>query len=275
MSVSRSIRYSMLALLLALLLLGVGQMSANAQSEDPLALGARLFAENCAVCHGADGQGRIGATLAKDWPSIRPDLTVESIITNGVPGTAMPAWSQPKGGPLSEAEIAALTSYILSWQTGGVPQITAGPTATNRPPITPLPEIQGDPNNGAVLFDQNCVVCHGDQGQGRVGAALAKDWSGIRPDLTVRSTIAGGVANTLMPAWSQARGGPLSEAEIDDLTSYVLTLVEAGSAQASPTVIAPAEDYGAFTGAAGVLVFVLLAAALIALVLIVQRKPAK
>jgi mono/diheme cytochrome c family protein len=126
-----------------------------------------------------------------------------------------------------------------------------------------------------VLFDQNCVVCHGDQGQGRVGAALAKDWSGIRPDLTVRSTIAGGVANTLMPAWSQARGGPLSEAEIDDLTSYVLTLVEAGSAQASPTVIAPAEDYGAFTGAAGVLVFVLLAAALIALVLIVQRKPAK
>ena len=188
----------------------------------------------------------------------------------------MPAWSQAKGGPLSDDEIEALTGYILSWQTSGAPQITPGPTATSRPPITPLPEVQGDPNQGALLFDENCTVCHGANGQGRVGATLAKSWAGVRPDLNVRSVIAAGVANTVMPAWSQANGGPLSEAEIDDLTAYVLTLGgQNGSAQASPTVIAPAEDFGAYTGAAGVLVFILLVVAVIALILFAQRKPAQ
>ena len=57
----------------------------DSAEPDPQELGAQLFAENCAVCHGADGQGRVGATLAKDWPSIRPDLTVKSIIETGVP----------------------------------------------------------------------------------------------------------------------------------------------------------------------------------------------
>ena len=59
-----------------------------AQSEDPgqIELGAVLFAENCAVCHGDDGQGRVGATLAKDWPSIRPDLRMRAVIANGIPG---------------------------------------------------------------------------------------------------------------------------------------------------------------------------------------------
>ncbi|MCU0489560.1 MAG: cytochrome c, partial [Anaerolineales bacterium] len=67
-----------LFLLLGLLLFGAGAWAASAQSspDDQLQLGAQLFAEYCAACHGPDGQGRVGATLAKDWPSVRPDLTV-------------------------------------------------------------------------------------------------------------------------------------------------------------------------------------------------------
>jgi len=66
------------------------------------------------MCHGANGEGRIGATLSKDWPSIRPELTVRAIIEAGVPGTVMPAWSQKNGGKLDYWQIDALVYYILS-----------------------------------------------------------------------------------------------------------------------------------------------------------------
>jgi copper transport protein len=65
-----------------------------------VALGARLYRENCAVCHGPEGRGDGPAA-----PSLVPrpaDLTVHAPmhtdgelfwwITNGLPGTAMPAF---------------------------------------------------------------------------------------------------------------------------------------------------------------------------------------
>jgi mono/diheme cytochrome c family protein len=199
---------------------------ASAQDcEDPevIALGASVYIENCAVCHGEDGQGRVGATLAKDWPSIRPDLRVKDTITNGAPGALMPAWSQANGGPLSEEEIEAVTCYILSWQTGGPIVSIPLPTQITGPALTPPPGVSGDPNSGAILYQQNCAVCHGDQGEGRIGATLAKDWPSFRPDLRVKSVILTGVGDAAMPAWGQANGGPLTEDEIDDIVAYIMT----------------------------------------------------
>ncbi len=236
--------------------------------------GARLYAENCAVCHGPDGQGRVGASLAKDWPSIRPDLTVRTIIENGVPGSPMPAWGQARGGPLNAAQVEALVQYILSWQTGGAPQFTPRPTATLAAPITPPPNVQGDPNHGAQLFAENCAVCHGPDGQGRVGAALATVWSGIRPDLQVKTTISNGIAGSAMPAWSQAKGGPLSETEINDLTAFVLSLahtnplVQVSPAPAAPPAVSP------LSGWAGVILFGVIFAVIIAAALLLQRRRA-
>jgi mono/diheme cytochrome c family protein len=254
-------------------------ISVYAQTPEPGVeqLGARLFAENCAVCHGADGQGRVGADLRKDWPSIRPDLTVRSIIANGVPGSKMPAWSQANGGPLSEAEIEALTLYILSWQTGGAPQELDRPTATALPPVTPIPEVQGDPNRGAGLFAENCAMCHGLQAQGRQGATLAKNWPGVRPDLQIRTTIANGVSGSVMPAWSVSRGGPLSDAEIDDLVAYILATSKAAPvAQLAPTSASGDPMAGAgqspLSGWAGVVVAIVLFVVVIAGALYLQRQ---
>jgi len=210
---------------------GGSRAPTGAAQENDAELGARLYRENCLVCHGPNGQGRVGATLAKDWPSIRPDLTVRTIIANGVPGSPMPAWSQAKGGPLGEAEIDALVQHILSWQTGGAPRFTPRPTVTLGAPITLPPDVQGDPHHGAQLYQENCVMCHGPNGEGRAGATLAKAWPGIRPDLSVKTIIANGVQGSPMPAWSQAQGGPLSEADINDLTAFVISL-----GQASPVV---------------------------------------
>lgn len=210
----------------AILLALVFMFSANAQEEvdsEMMEQGAQVFAENCAVCHGEDGQGRLGATLAKDWPSIRPDLRIRETIEKGVPGTFMPAWGKDYGGPLDEQEIDAVTLYILSWESGQPRFIFPTPTLDSRLVLTPPPGIDGDPNRGAQLFAVNCALCHGDAGEGRIGANLSKDWPSIRPDLRVKTVIENGVEGSVMPAWSQEQGGPLTDQDINDITTYILT----------------------------------------------------
>lgn len=276
MAVSKPIRFFGVALLLGLLLVTLVQFRAAAQTPDPelIEQGARLYLDNCAVCHGAQGQGRVGATLAKNWPSIRPELTVRTIIAQGVPGSVMPAWGEQYGGPLSDQQIEALVAYILSWQTGGAPDLAPRPTYTARPPISPVPEVEGDPNAGAVLFADNCALCHGPDGEGRIGAPLAKDWPSIRPDLDVRAIISQGVPGSVMPAWSQANGGPLSDQEINHLTAFVLSRPASTVQQVTP-VSEPVPDRALnpwLTGWGGVLLFFGVMVVVVALAIIVQRR---
>jgi mono/diheme cytochrome c family protein len=246
---------------------------ALAQDSNPeqIELGERLYVENCAVCHGNDGQGRVGATLAKDWPSIRPDLLVKSTIENGIPGSPMPAWSQLRGGPLSAEEIDAVVAYILTWGSGGPASVPPAPTALPRPVLTAVPNVEGDPNNGALLYDQNCAVCHGPEGKGRVGANLSRDWSAIRPDLSIKNTISNGISGSVMPAWSQANGGPLSETEINDLVAFLLALSEA-SAQAPETPTPTPAPSVFFTGWGGVIFSLVLFVIVVAVAIIVQTR---
>ncbi|HSQ26445.1 MAG TPA: c-type cytochrome [Anaerolineales bacterium] len=262
------------AALLLMSWLFTSQSFAQAQTPPPnedLAEGALLYEQNCIMCHGPYGEGRVGATLAKNWPSIRPDLTVRTIITNGVPGTVMPPWSETKGGPLSESQIDSLVAFILSWQSNDPSQIIVIPTATLRPAITPIPEVQGDPNRGAVLFDQNCAVCHGANGEGRVGAVLAKNWPAIRPDLAVRTTIQNGIPGSVMPAWSLVNGGPLSDGDINDLTAYILSLQNTQRPLPSAT-IEPPQQPSVLQGWLGILVFIVLLAAVLIIAFWIQRK---
>lgn len=275
MPATKPTRFLGLAVLVIATILVFGRTGVSAQATDQAKLeqGARLFADNCAVCHGENGQGRVGATLAKDWPSIRPDLTVKTIIENGIPNSVMPAWSQARGGPFSEQEIDALVYYILSWQTGGPPAITPGPTLTPRPPITPVANVVGDPNHGGILFEQNCAVCHGPHGEGRVGATLAKSWAGVRPDLNIKTTIANGIPGSVMPAWSQEKGGPLAEQDINDLVAFILSqpatsVVQAQSPAAAPEPATPS----IFRGWLGVAVLLVLFALIVAGAIIIQRR---
>lgn len=216
-----------LGLLLTLMLVGV----AGAQGGGDKTHGAQLYDANCAVCHGPDGKGRVGATLSSVFSSIQPDALIRQTVSNGIPGTAMPAWLQPSG-PLSEQDISDLAAFIESL-SGGRPSDFPTPALKEITPIPTLADVAGDPTQGAGLYEQNCVMCHGDKGQGRIGARLSKAFAGIRPDLSVRSTIVNGISGSAMPAWSQTKGGPLTDADVDNLTAYVLTLAPTASPEAT------------------------------------------
>ena len=266
-------RVILLFLLVGVLFFFTGRVEAQDEiDQEKLQQGAELYNQNCAVCHGPDGEGRVGVTLAKDWPSIRPDLEVENTIINGVPGSPMPAWSQENGGPLDDEQIDAIVYYILSWQSGGIELVEPLSAPTSRPPMTPIPGLEGDPNQGAILYDNNCAVCHGPNGEGRIGVTLAKVWPSIRPDLSIKTTISNGVSGSVMPAWSQANGGPLTEEEITDVVVFLLTLSEeAGGVTGTTstpesTVISPGAEW------IGLVLGLVLFGVFIAVMVFVQRK---
>lgn len=74
-----------------------------------------LFSQNCAVCHGATGDGT-GIAPPLNSSSLHARMTIdalESTIRNGRPGTRMPAW----GGLLSQSDITALATLIRHWDS--------------------------------------------------------------------------------------------------------------------------------------------------------------
>ena len=136
--------------------------------------------------------------------------------------------------PIPTLAPAATLTLVTELQEPPVAGGETAPTASAVETPPPVPAA-GDATNGATIFAANCAVCHGDMGEGRIGATLAKSWAGVRVDLGIRNSIANGVPNAAMPAWSQANGGPLSEDEINDLVSYILSW-DNPNAQAQPTV---------------------------------------
>jgi cytochrome c oxidase cbb3-type subunit 3 len=82
-------------------------------SDAPTAEGEKLYAENCAACHGVDGKGNpeLGAPALYDqvWLYGADKATIVSRIVNGG-GAVMPAWQ----GRLDPTTIKALTVYVHS-----------------------------------------------------------------------------------------------------------------------------------------------------------------
>lgn len=213
----------------------VGWSTALAQADGDSERGGELYIENCALCHGIDGTGRIGANL-ENFPAIDVGAVLAVTIANGIEGTVMPAWGRTNGGPLSDNDIADISTYIQGAFAGSDP-IAPAPIYS-APEIEPLPDIDGDPSAGAIVYQANCVACHGDKGQGRFGLPLAKSWSGNQPEVYIRSVASDGIQGTIMPAWALANGGPLSEEDLANVAAFILTLSPVGTSpqpEAPPT----------------------------------------
>jgi|RhiMethySRZTD1v2_1073278.scaffolds.fasta_scaffold185750_4 cytochrome c oxidase cbb3-type subunit 3 len=78
-----------------------------------LAAGKKIYADNCAVCHGPDGKGNreLGAPNLTDgiWLFGSDEATIVEVIANSR-GGVMPAWA----GRLDPMTIKALTFYVHS-----------------------------------------------------------------------------------------------------------------------------------------------------------------
>ena len=233
-----SVRPGALALVAAVFGLAAG---ASGQSPD-LAVGERVFRDNCAVCHGAAGDGQGMAAhhfktpprdLAKGRFKFRStasgqvptDADLTRTIVQGVPSTGMVAQNH-----LSDAEVRAVIAFIKSLS----PRFAAAPAPNvvgipSPPPATPEAVARG----AKVYVKGECAECHGKEARG--DGPSAKDLSVKPSDLTRRPlksgpttrdilrTLLTGLDGTPMPSyyqvleddelwdlayWLAARGGP-------------------------------------------------------------------
>jgi cytochrome c oxidase cbb3-type subunit 3 len=149
----------------ASVLLGIGAHAAD--DRNPLAGDAKAakageyeFRINCALCHGlgARGGGR-GPDLTRAVKKhTHSDGEMFQVISNGIPGTAMPAnGTNGQGVGMTDEEIWQIITYIRSQEV--------------KAPAQGL----GNARQGKKLFygDANCALCHMVEGKGgRLGPEL-------------------------------------------------------------------------------------------------------
>jgi putative heme-binding domain-containing protein len=116
--------------------------------------GASLFRADCSPCHGlnAQGGGRGPDLTSGRWTHGSTDAEIFRTITQGVPGTEMPA------NAFEDSETWTIIAYLRSLQ----------------PPSRAV--VAGDPAKGRKIFDSTgCASCHMVSGSGgRLGPDLSR-----------------------------------------------------------------------------------------------------
>ncbi len=172
-----------------------------------------IYHNYCSVCHGDRGDGRSRARNSLNPPprdfTNAGELTREAmvtIITHGKPGTAMVGWKTQ----LSVSEIEAVTDYIRK---------TFMIVALD-------PKLQ----RGKSIYAQNCITCHGPQGQGSSlpigGSKPARDLASpqARAELT-RERMVGSVTLGRPGTAMAGYGGRLPASDIDAVVDYVRSAI--------------------------------------------------
>lgn len=239
-----------LSVFFATILLCGGPSHSQSSAIDPkiFSQGLVLYNENCAICHGENGEGdgrlasgfsprpanfsmglfKFRSTHVGEFPT---PTDLAKTIRNGINGSygrTMPAFSA-----FDDGELRALAEVVRA--------------AAGAPEFGTLVEVPPRPQNvdlaaGAALFTQlNCVECHGltGDGQGRMAATLidttgnqirpanfqtGKFKGGDRPeDIWKRISI--GLDGTPMPSF----GRGLSGEKLWPLVDYVLSFSNGGS----------------------------------------------
>ena len=176
-----------------------------------VAAGAALFKVNCSQCHGSGAQGSIGFPNLNDdsWMWGGKPEDIYKTIAHGVRNTSdpdtrtseMPAFG---AGVLDDAKITQVANYVTQL-SGATPPDAAAVQA------------------GQQVFTENCVACHGDQGQGlaEFGAPALNDqiWLyGSTFDDVVGQIRA--PKHGVMPGWTARLG----DAGVKAVATYVYTL---------------------------------------------------
>ena len=87
-----------------------------------LEAGKKIFATNCATCHGQAGEGGIGPNMTDNyWLHGGEFNNIVATITHGVPAKGMISWR----GVLKEDQILQVASYLLTLQGTNPPNAKA------------------------------------------------------------------------------------------------------------------------------------------------------
>ncbi|MDC7787534.1 cytochrome c [Rhodoplanes sp. TEM] len=165
--------------------------------------GARLYGENCAICHGPEGRGNGAAapslgprprdlvadpfkfkTTPEGEPPTRADL--HKVVADGLVASAMPGFR----GVLSDADIDAVLDHLGTLGTPVADDDTPRLRVPPRPPVTAATVARG----AALYTEQGCGGCHGDALAGGTPMRDAHDHEVTSRDLTAPWTFRGGAA---------------------------------------------------------------------------------
>ena len=122
--------------------------------------GEKLYAPNCAFCHGAKANGAEGPDLVRSTVVLHDEKgeLVGPVIKNGRPEKGMPAF----------ANFSAEQLYDLSQFLHMRVELAA-----NRGLYKPINIVTGDPKAGEAYFDAKCKSCHSPSGDlAHIGSKL-------------------------------------------------------------------------------------------------------
>jgi cytochrome c oxidase cbb3-type subunit 3 len=170
--------------------------------EDAMKMGQRLFANNCAVCHGSAGRGAIGF----------PNLTDDAWLYGGTPDDILHTLNNGRQGmmpakgtmpDMNAEQVDQVVNYVLSFSNRARDEEAA--------------------KAGEQVFAQGCASCHGADATGNqaLGAPNLTDdaWLYGSTYDWIKETVLHGRQNQ-MPAQSDR----LSQDQIQILAAYVYSL---------------------------------------------------
>ena len=179
--------------------------------------GAHVYAEQCASCHGADGEGMAGPAL-RDTPL--DAATFERLVRRGVPGTVMTAYAVEEGGPLRNTDIAGLTDLAMHWELAPEEDAATESETTHSDSAETTTEPAPSSSAAAESYSSSCAACHGANREGVDGLAPALTPDSLAGDDRERITeaISDGISGSSMPSFAAS----LSAAEIETLVTFLM-----------------------------------------------------
>lgn len=171
-----------------------------------------LYKQNCAGCHGDQGQSGVSFNLANPvYQAWADDASIKNIITNGEPGTQMSAFAQSAGGFLTDAQVDVLVKGMRSkW---GEPDALNGQTP---PPYET--KLQGDAARGQQVYQTACARCHQKASENITNPT----YLALVSDRMLRTLIVAGRPDIGQPDWrGDVSGRALTDQEVTDLVAWL------------------------------------------------------
>jgi cytochrome c oxidase cbb3-type subunit 3/ubiquinol-cytochrome c reductase cytochrome c subunit len=186
---------------------------------------ASLYQQNCAGCHGAEGQQGAAINLANpEYQALVDNATLRTAIAQGVKGTLMPAFARSSGGMLTDPQVDALVQGMRArWARPVEFSGTALPTYKA--------DGAGDPVHGAQVYAAACASCHGaadGDAHGKTdkaGPITNTVYLSLVSNQALRTVVIVGRPDFEAPDWrGDMPGHALSNQEITDVVAWLASL---------------------------------------------------